>query len=152
MDWADAREHHVGMGRAAAAGGTVVGVLALVVTALAWLFPDPFGVNERSGGGPPGPNHTIEIPSGNPGQADIEIRPRSGPPGTRVTVTGSGFPANAEIEIRFHVDPIGEARSDANGAFEAQVQIPTVIPTKDFPWAISASCSAHSARESFVVT
>jgi hypothetical protein len=130
-------------------------VLALVVTVLAWLFPDPIGLNDAQDAAnePRPPQQTITFPTGDPGsEPHIELAPGSGPPGSRVTVTGTGFPAGADVEITFHLTKIGETRSDASGAFEVEVRIPSDISTNNFPWSIIARSSVYFDEEQFQVT
>ncbi|HEX6681446.1 MAG TPA: IPT/TIG domain-containing protein [Candidatus Limnocylindrales bacterium] len=131
--------------------GGVVAVLGLLIAVLTWLFPDPLAINDKVEQ-PPGNNAPNQQPPQGNLRPNIEISPKSGPPGSRVTVTGTGFPANAEVEIQFHLDSVGETRSDANGAFSITVRIPTNIPTKDFPWGIIATATPYSDREDFRVT
>ena len=139
--------------------GGLIAFLGVVVAVLTWLFPDPLSINDDAR---PGPAGTVnqqqadkppagQTPAGNT-RPNIEISPDSGPPGTRVTVTGTGFPASAEVEITFHLDKIGETRSDGDGAFRVTVRVPTDIPTKDFPWGITATATPYSDREAFRVT
>jgi hypothetical protein len=132
--------------------GAVIGLLGLAVAVLTWLFPDPLAINDKI---EPGPAHTVpnqQPPRQNQRPDIVELSQKSGPPGTSVKVTGTNFPANAEVEIRFHVTNIGETRSDANGAFTVTVRIPSSVPTKDFPWTITATATPFSDSEDFKVT
>jgi hypothetical protein len=57
------------------------------------------------------------------------IDPRSGPPGTEVTVTGSGWPANAKIDLQARISaaeyatPYETVTADAQGGFNVQLRL-----------------------------
>ena len=53
------------------------------------------------------------------------VEPRSGPPGTSVTVTGQGWPAGVTVDLttRSGLNPYASALTDANGAFSIQFRI-----------------------------
>ncbi|MGI8564386.1 MAG: IPT/TIG domain-containing protein [Candidatus Dormibacter sp.] len=71
------------------------------------------------------------VPTPIPPSPVLNISPTSGPPGTKVTVTGSNFPANQPVPI--YIDSperqLGVAKSDAAGNLaQAIVVIPNGIP------------------------
>lgn len=68
-------------------------------------------------------------PPSEPRRAEASISPASGPPGTRVRVTGSGFPANAEVQVgrgraRSEYDITGRTRATASGRVDVTVPVP----------------------------
>jgi subtilisin family serine protease len=54
----------------------------------------------------------------------IRSRPRSGPPGSTVTVSGHGFAANEGVMITFDGDSVGSATADGNGSFSTSITVP----------------------------
>jgi hypothetical protein len=53
----------------------------------------------------------------------ISLSPASGPPGTKVTVSGTGFPHNTDIEIIL-LGPVAETVSDGDGSFRTTFTVP----------------------------
>jgi LysM repeat protein len=76
-------------------------------------------------------------------QAQLQINPVSGPPGTTVTVNGSGFPANSDVIVGpgvFASEPVTTTRltTNAQGGFTTQVTIPANADP-DRRWVIAAN-------------
>lgn len=83
------------------------------------------------GATPTPPATPVPTPTPIPPSPVLNISPTSGPPGTRVTVTGNNFPANQPVPI--YIDSperqLGVAKSDASGNLaQAIVVIPNGIP------------------------
>lgn len=77
-------------------------------------------------------------PPREPTQAEASISPRSGPPGTRVRVTGSGFPVNADVLVgsgraRSEYDIVARTRADAAGRVDATAPVPDFADPGE-PW------------------
>jgi LysM repeat protein len=83
------------------------------------------------------------VPIARAQQAQLQINPVSGPPGTTVTVNGSGFPTNSDVIIGpgvFASEPVTTARitTNAQGGFTTQVTIPANADP-DRRWVIAAN-------------
>jgi len=80
--------------------------------------------------------------------AKITLSPTSGPPGTRVTVTGTDFPADTDIEIIL-LGPRAETVSDGDGNFAVAITVPETpfIGIQD----VLAVGGAHSDRAQFTI-
>lgn len=81
----------------------------------------------------PDPHSNDEPPVREPSQPErgtVTIRPDSGPPGTRVTITASGFPANTNVNVGAGVknseyEILDEnLRTNSRGQLEATVNLP----------------------------
>jgi hypothetical protein len=88
----------------------------------------------------PAPTETSQ-PTGS--EPEIEIDPRSGPPGTEIRVTVNGFPSNIPVNIgvgrvNSEFDVITSTRTDQNGAIEITVALPSFVTPED-EWVIVAS-------------
>jgi hypothetical protein len=79
--------------------------------------------------------HGLIAPGGNTAAAapekkhpGIKLQPDSGPPGSRVTITGSEFKAKSTVKITFDGKTLKtedtKVTTDANGSFTAHVTIP----------------------------
>jgi hypothetical protein len=84
----------------------------------------------------------------------IKLSVSQGPPGTRLTVSGTGFQPRETIKIDFQTDQITEVHADAQGAFgDTPVQIPPDWQFKgQFPISATGDSSAASNEEPFQVT
>jgi spore coat assembly protein SafA len=100
------------------------------------------------------PGARITIPSGGTipvsgSGPQLQIAPKSGQPGSQVSVVGSGFPGNVTVYVSASLQGQApsvtvEATSDANGNFTTQLTIPsTAVPGDN--WVISASTATASA-------
>lgn len=79
-------------------------------------------VSERQAG----PSFSIPIP--NPSireEPKLELSKGSGPPGTRLRVTGSGFQAGETVRIEFHTETMKDVQANTEGVFR---EIPVEIP------------------------
>jgi len=67
------------------------------------------------------------------GTATITLSPKSGPAGTRISVSGEAFRPSEEVEIKFHVWGCGSATADDLGAFTgATCTVPSDIKPGTF--------------------
>jgi len=55
----------------------------------------------------------------------LRLSPASGPPTTRITVSGKGFPAGSGIDLFFDTGDRALAIANSKGAFSVAVRIPT---------------------------
>ncbi|MDQ4132902.1 MAG: hypothetical protein M3179_06750 [Actinomycetota bacterium] len=91
---------------------------------------------------------------------DAHLRPKSGPSGTEVSITGGNYIANRQVEVRWNsrtAPPLVVATTDASGRFHATFRVPnapagyhTVIVTQTAPSGVP--CSGCPGRASFNVT
>ena len=82
-------------------------------------------------------------------QAEIELDPNCGPPGTVVTVRGSGFTPGDSVTILWEATVIGTGTADAAGYFEADITIPA--DASPGPHTIVAVSLGERAEAVFVV-
>jgi len=76
-----------------------------------------------------GPNRPIASATRQSGRPTAVVEPRSGPPGTEVTVIGMGWPAGVQVDVTAALPPGVTGRpyatviTDTNGAFTAQFRL-----------------------------
>jgi hypothetical protein len=105
----------------------VTRIAFLVITLTAALAMACGGSNGSDGSR--GPNtKNREAPSATSGATRPQalLEPRSGPPGTSVTVTGSGWPAGVTVDLISRTPsapPYASALTDGNGSFSVQFRI-----------------------------
>jgi hypothetical protein len=107
----------------------VASVLAAVATLLGALqaigVTDVFGgSDDKQAAQPTQTIPDINLPGLGGGRATLRLSRTSGPPGTRLTVSGAGFTPRERIEVKLHLERLATAHADANGNFETEVQIP----------------------------
>lgn len=82
----------------------------------------------------------------------ITLSAKSGPPTSRVSVSGSGFPANTAVDVYFDTTDIALTATDAGGSFpKLAIQIPrSALPGNHYVTSVARSNSA-AAQTGFVV-
>jgi len=90
--------------------------------------------------------------------ATISLSPTSGPPGTKVTVTGAGFGANETVDILFHQSShpgtkfLGSTTASSTGAFTTTVTILSHASVGPATIRAQGVTTRLTARATFTVT
>ncbi|GAA0382610.1 hypothetical protein Acor_57400 [Acrocarpospora corrugata] len=68
-----------------------------------------------------------------PSRVGLTVSPRSGGPGSILTVRGRGVVPNGRVQVYFHASSMGFARTTADGCFRARLPIPNAGFFAHFP-------------------
>jgi outer membrane protein assembly factor BamB len=104
-------------------------------------------------GGLPGGTAQARTSDATSTSAAMRLSPTSGPPGARLTVSGSGFGAGETVGIYFDRTRLGQALTDAGGAFpRTAVVVPYAAPPGRHAVLAVGAVSALSAAKTFTVS
>jgi outer membrane protein assembly factor BamB len=81
----------------------------------------------------------------------VTLTPRTGPPTTRTTVTGSGFGSNETVAVLFDGRAVGSTNTDPDGTFTASVRVPASAPPGNHLFVATGRTSHAHGRAGFLV-
>jgi outer membrane protein assembly factor BamB len=81
----------------------------------------------------------------------IKLSRTSGPPTTRVTVSGTSFGSNENVSITIDSTPIGSTRTNRSGTFSTAITIPGYVSPGNFVVQATGKTSQRSAQATFLV-
>lgn len=84
--------------------------------------------------------------------ACIKLDPKSGPPGTSVTVTGTGYGAGEIVDIFFDQKLRDTINADSQGKISATIKVPTSSGKGAHTVTVSGQTSGVAAASTFTVT
>jgi len=79
----------------------------------------------------------------------ISLNPKSGPPGTKVTITGTGCAASSNVAIIFDGEQVASEGSDTNGSFITVFDVP--LRPNGVYYNIKASDGTNTAHAEFTI-
>lgn len=83
--------------------------------------------------------------------ASLELSPRSGPPTTKVLVTGSGFQADETVDLRLGPRLLAKVRADAQGGFSHPTRVPAGADPGAYRLTATGESSGKEASVAFYV-
>jgi len=83
--------------------------------------------------------------------ASITLKPSSGPPTTKVSVTGTGFGASETVAVDFSGTQVATAATSATGTFSATFTVPKSALPGSHPVTATGQPSGRSATKNFLV-
>src|SRR4051794_36927467 len=83
--------------------------------------------------------------------ASISLSPTSGPPTTKVKMSGTGFGAKETVNITFDATKVGSAKTNRNGSFSGKISISASAPPGDHIVQATGQKSHISAQATFLV-
>jgi IPT/TIG domain len=81
----------------------------------------------------------------------ITLKPSSGPPASKVTVTGTGFGASETVAVDFSSTQIATATTSSAGTFSATFTVPKSALPGNHPVTATGQTSGRSATKNFLV-
>ncbi len=86
-----------------------------------------------------------------PAAARISLKPRFGPPTSKVNVARTGFGASETVDVSFDTTPVTTAPTDPAGAFSARFKVPTTAVPGSHTVTATGETSGLTASAVFLV-
>src|SRR5437588_8514731 len=83
--------------------------------------------------------------------ASIKLSPTSGPPTSKVTVSGTGFGASEKVTITFDTTSVGAATTSSSGTFSQNIMVPKTALPGNHTVKATGQTSKLSASAAFLV-
>jgi PQQ-like domain len=81
----------------------------------------------------------------------ITLKPTSGPPTTKVSVTGAGFGTSETVTVDFSTTQVATATTSSTGTFSAAFTVPKTATPASYPVTATGQSSHLSATANFLV-
>jgi outer membrane protein assembly factor BamB len=83
--------------------------------------------------------------------AAIKIKPSSGPPTTKVSVSGTGFGGSEAVVVDFSATKVATATTSTTGAFSTSFKVPASATPGNYPVTATGQTSGDTATAPFLV-